>query len=635
VRRTARIGFINSIIILLLLSLALLPAGTTQAQTAGGCPPGSAPGGPDFVFNGDFAIGAGPGPGVDPAAGFTSDVPNAGDGNYPPDTFIAIQTGSISFFGGQAQQDPFPGDPAYGIPGVNTFLYVNGNNTGAPYVFWRQTITGLSENTTYNLFAYVNNIVIPTMPAPIDPIPEFLINNVPTNIAQPIPEEPDIWIRYEITYTTGPGETSFEMAIRDAAIGIQGDDLAVTYIGLQECLPVQNAPAISVVKTVTPTVANVGDTVTYTYVVTNTGNVELTGVTLNDDRLGAITLPGGTLGVGQSFTVNVNYTIQDGDLPLTNIATTSGTPPTGPAVTDTDSATVNPGVGTPQPAIGVNKSVSPNRASVGDTVTYTYVVTNTGNVTLTNVTLNDDRLGAISLPVTTLNPGQSTTVTVTYTIQPGDLPLTNVATVAGTPPTGGSVSASDRATVRPPGDPAPPDPPAPPGQPAAFVAPALQIVDPFITKSVNPPFAVPGEQVTWTITISNPGSIPVTNVQMQDTMPAEVAIHSVSASAGSVSFSGQTVSFSIDSLAPGASVTITVNTRVRDNAALPFILTNNACTTSNENPQARCAQATLVSAGTLPATGISPWSAWRMPIFAAVFGLLLAGGWLIRRRWRR
>lgn len=285
------------------------------------------------------------------------------------------------------------------------------------------------------------------------------------------------------------------------------------------------------------------------------------------------------------------------------------------------------------------KVVDRRRAEVGDTVTYTYTVTNTGTVRLDPVTVTDDRLGPITLMATALNPGQSTIGTAQYTIQPGDLPLTNVATASGTPPSGPPVTSTSTVTVREPN----PNPTpgtnddddgggSPPGQQVGQ-PPTLALVDPFITKSVNPPFAIPGESATWTITISNPGSIAINNVQVTDTMPAEVEILSVSATAGSVSHSGQTVSFSIGSLAPGQSVTITVQTRVRDNVAVPFIITNQACMTSTEHPDARCASATLTSVGQLPATGQSPWSPWRVPLLAGAAGLALVAAslWLRRR----
>src|SRR5262245_45891941 len=54
--------------------------------------------------------------------------------------------------------------------------------------------------------------------------------------------------------------------------------------------------------------------------------------------------------------------------------------------TATDVDTVGAGV----PAIDLVKSVNNPAARVGDTVTYTYVVTNTGSVTLDPVTVNDN-----------------------------------------------------------------------------------------------------------------------------------------------------------------------------------------------------------------------------------------------------
>src|SRR5690606_30156152 len=72
----------------------------------------------------------------------------------------------------------------------------------------------------------------------------------------------------------------------------------------------------------------------------------------------------------------------------------------------------------------------------GNTVTYTFTVTNTGNVTMSDVTVDDPKItGAITLDETTLAPGEIATGTATYTItQPekdaGE--VENSATVTGT-----------------------------------------------------------------------------------------------------------------------------------------------------------------------------------------------------------
>lgn len=97
---------------------------------------------------------------------------------------------------------------------------------------------------------------------------------------------------------------------------------------------------------------------------------------------------------------------------------------------------------------GLVVSFDPNDGD-DETVTYTYVVTNTGDVTLTNVTLVDDILGPIELSDTTLDPGESITVTAVHVVTEDDgAQIVNIATVAGTPIHGGpDVSDDDPETV--------------------------------------------------------------------------------------------------------------------------------------------------------------------------------------------
>ncbi len=82
-------------------------------------------------------------------------------------------------------------------------------------------------------------------------------------------------------------------------------------------------------------------------------------------------------------------------------------------------------------------------------ITYTYRVTNTGDVTLTNLNANDDKLGPVSLSPTTLAPSQSASGTLTYTISAADLPgpLTNTVVVSGTPPVGPVITTVAQAAV--------------------------------------------------------------------------------------------------------------------------------------------------------------------------------------------
>ena len=89
------------------------------------------------------------------------------------------------------------------------------------------------------------------------------------------------------------------------------------------------------------------------------------------------------------------------------------------------------------PKISVTKSATPaTYSNVGVTITYNYTVTNTGNVTLSGVSLSDDKLGAIAgCAATTLAAGGSTTCSATYTTTQSDIDagsITNVATATGT-----------------------------------------------------------------------------------------------------------------------------------------------------------------------------------------------------------
>jgi hypothetical protein len=86
---------------------------------------------------------------------------------------------------------------------------------------------------------------------------------------------------------------------------------------------------------------------------------------------------------------------------------------------------------------------------VGQTITYTYRVTNSGNITLTHVSASDDKLGQVGLSQTTLAPDQVATGTLTYTVIAANLPgpLANTVVVTGTPPEGPVVTATANASV--------------------------------------------------------------------------------------------------------------------------------------------------------------------------------------------
>ncbi len=80
---------------------------------------------------------------------------------------------------------------------------------------------------------------------------------------------------------------------------------------------------------------------------------------------------------------------------------------------------------------GEDADVAPGpTVPVGSPVTWTYVVTNTGNVPLADVAVTDDKLGAITCPTTSLAPTETMTCSADGTAMEGQ--YANLATVAGT-----------------------------------------------------------------------------------------------------------------------------------------------------------------------------------------------------------
>jgi uncharacterized repeat protein (TIGR01451 family) len=204
-------------------------------------------------------------------------------------------------------------------------------------------------------------------------------------------------------------------------------------------------------KSATPaTVTTVGDVVNYTFHVTNTGNVSLTNVTINEGAFsGTGTAPSATcppeaapLARGASVDCTATYTVSQGDLDkgsITNTATATGTSPEGAMTPESRPSTATVPA-TQSPAISLVKSASPTMfADPGTPITYSYKVTSTGNVTLTGVKVIDHMpgLSAITCPSTTLAPAASVTCTATYTTTQADVShgsVKNVATASAVDP---------------------------------------------------------------------------------------------------------------------------------------------------------------------------------------------------------
>jgi uncharacterized repeat protein (TIGR01451 family) len=214
-------------------------------------------------------------------------------------------------------------------------------------------------------------------------------------------------------------------------------------------------------------VADVGETITYSFTAHNTGNRDLTGVAVDDPMLkgaGIAVLPATQdVGLGDSVTFTSGaYAVTQADVDaggVTNSATATGdfrgTPITSPpSGTTTAVPTAAPGLQIVKKATLQDTVVADGKATSGEKISYTFTVRNTGNVTVANVSVTDPKVTGLSPAAVTLAPGQSQVFTADdYTVTLSDLlgrELVNTATASGDPARGGPGVTSAPSTARTP-----------------------------------------------------------------------------------------------------------------------------------------------------------------------------------------
>lgn len=208
-------------------------------------------------------------------------------------------------------------------------------------------------------------------------------------------------------------------------------------------------PCIDVNKTVDPTVATVGEEVTYTITICNCGDANLTLTAVDDNVGGVITdwlsfvpaaglvLDGGVyngagqLQLGECTTFQVPYTVQEGDPdPLCDVVCATGEDELGgPAgtVTDCDPACLD----LVEPNLMVVKECN-EFSKVGDSIHYDVTITNTGDTDLQILSVEDTVAGSQSGCVgnTLAASGGTCSLSYNYTVQAGDPDaLINMVTV--------------------------------------------------------------------------------------------------------------------------------------------------------------------------------------------------------------
>jgi hypothetical protein len=316
-----------------------------------------------------------------------------------------------------------------------------------------------------------------------------------------------------------------------SSLGVTSTDTASASVDAVKC-------EITVTKSAEPSVVCNGanTTVTFSYTVKNTGDVDLTGVTVSDDQVTGAQAAfqaanpntvKDTLTPGQTVSFTLTQSLGASQ---TNTITASGNAlGHSPADTDTASATVT-GVAC---GIDVTKSAAPATICAGldTTVTFSYSVKNTGGAVMTGVTVSDDQVTGAQAAFeaanpnavkTTLNAGQTVSFTLTKSLSADQ---TNTITASGSSL---GVTSTDTAS-------------------ASVDAVKCEIT---VTKSAAPTSICNGQNttVTFSYTVKNTGDVDLTGVTVSDNQVTGAQAAFQAANPNTVK----------DTLTPGQSVSFTL-----------------------------------------------------------------------------
>lgn len=353
---------------------------------------------------------------------------------------------------------------------------------------------------------------------------------------------------------------------------------------------------------VTPLEFTVGQTINYKFTVTNTGEVELTNIELDDALLGFsdkdfMTLVGfsgdsnsdNILDTDETWIATATYVVKQADIDagtLLNEATVKGLNPIAKEVNASDDVTTT---FTPNPDLTFVKTASIQdskpKAYVGDKITYTFTVKNTGNVSLSEISVSDNLvdLGTITpASVTSLAPNAIATFTAEYTVTMADIVSGEVENIA-------IASAKDSA-----GDPLDPAPSSydsgNPGKPTTLepgetgypgkptVVPTMSYSDLMVEKTVNNSTPFVGTNVVFTITVANNGPHDATGVEVTDLLPSGYTY--VSHTPTGTSYVNTTGIWTVGDLDKGESLSLNITAEVNPSG----IYENTASITGNDNP---------------------------------------------------
>jgi len=239
-----------------------------------------------------------------------------------------------------------------------------------------------------------------------------------------------------------------------------------------------------------------GAAVTYTFAVTNVGNVTLNGISVSDPLIDPVTCDRAGLAPSESALCTGTYVLTQADVDageVINVASASGVDPQGDPVTGVDSETTRFEA---MPALVLDKQEPAGLLEVDETLTWTFIVTNTGTVSLFDLVVDDSETTPVVCDTTTLAPAEFATCTSTSVLTQQMLDsgeITNTATASGVDPFGTVVSDVDDVVQSLPSN------------------PSLTL-----QKTADAVLPVTGDQILYELLVTNDGNLTAANVAVTD-----------------------------------------------------------------------------------------------------------------------
>ena len=333
---------------------------------------------------------------------------------------------------------------------------------------------------------------------------------------------------------------------------------------------------VSKVDAVDP--VTVGDNISYTVNVSNSGPDTASNVVLVDDLPGGVAFVSATPGQGSCSQAGGVITCNLGNMAdgenvgveivvstttagiLTNQASASAdtTDPNPANNSANEDTTVNP-TPVPEADLSIAKTDSPDPVDAGETLTYTLAVTNAGPDAATTVTVIDQLPvgvtfgsatgagwscshsgGVVSCDRAVMPVGSAPNIVLTVIAPASGRAITNTAWISSTTidPDPSNNADSEQTTVAPPGE---------------------EVADLSIAKADGPDPVDPGATLVYTLTVSNGGPYTATAITMLDTLPAGVTYQGAAGDGWGCSYVGATVTCQRPGLEPGVAPAIVLS----------------------------------------------------------------------------